>query len=179
MGTRNLTMVVKDNEFKIAQYGQWDGDPSEQGKTVLEFLKKADIPEFIKKLDDLSFINISQMSESEIDVLNESADITHPHLSRDHGAKILELVDQGANELLDQHSFAGHGSCVWAYLIDFDNNNLEVYKGGNKDIITEGRFLSSDKTLERSNGYEPIILIKTYSLNSLPSLQKFVEDLTS
>jgi len=39
MGTRNLTCVVSDGEFKVAQYCQWDGYPSGQGATVLSFLK--------------------------------------------------------------------------------------------------------------------------------------------
>lgn len=37
MGTRNLTMVQFNNEIKVAQYGQWDGEPDGQGATVLEF----------------------------------------------------------------------------------------------------------------------------------------------
>lgn len=31
MGTRNPTAVVLDGEYKLAQYGQWDGFPSGQG----------------------------------------------------------------------------------------------------------------------------------------------------
>jgi len=38
MGTLNLTAVMMDGEYKIAQYGQWDGYPEGQGKTILEFL---------------------------------------------------------------------------------------------------------------------------------------------
>ena len=43
MGTRHMVGVVLDGDFKIAQYGQWDGYPEGQGKTVLDFLRKADI----------------------------------------------------------------------------------------------------------------------------------------
>lgn len=31
MGTRNLTAVYLDGEYKIAQYGQWDGYPKDKG----------------------------------------------------------------------------------------------------------------------------------------------------
>lgn len=40
MGTRSLTCVVLDDQFKIAQYGQFDGYPSGQGKTALEIMRK-------------------------------------------------------------------------------------------------------------------------------------------
>lgn len=40
MGTRHLIAAVIDGEYKIAQYGQWDGDPEGQGLTVLDFLLK-------------------------------------------------------------------------------------------------------------------------------------------
>lgn len=31
MGTRNLTAVYIDGEYKVAQYGQWDGYPEGPG----------------------------------------------------------------------------------------------------------------------------------------------------
>ena len=39
MGTRHLICVVKDGEFKVAQYGQWDGYFSGQGQNILNFLR--------------------------------------------------------------------------------------------------------------------------------------------
>lgn len=38
MGTRHLISVVLDGEYKIAQYGQWDGYPSGQGQAIVDFL---------------------------------------------------------------------------------------------------------------------------------------------
>lgn len=35
MGTRNLTAVYLDGQYKVAQYGQWDGYPEGQGITAL------------------------------------------------------------------------------------------------------------------------------------------------
>jgi hypothetical protein len=40
MGTRNLTAVYFKGEFRIAQYGQWDGYISGSGWGILEFLKE-------------------------------------------------------------------------------------------------------------------------------------------
>ena len=43
MGTRHLICVVSDGDYKVAQYGQWDGYPSGQGAAILEFLHKEDL----------------------------------------------------------------------------------------------------------------------------------------
>ena len=37
MGTRNTTRIYFNNELKVAQYGQWDGYPSGQGKDFMNF----------------------------------------------------------------------------------------------------------------------------------------------
>lgn len=55
MGTRYLTMVVKDNKTKVAQYGQFDGYLSGAGVAILKFLKTVDMKKFRKKLDNASF----------------------------------------------------------------------------------------------------------------------------
>ena len=39
MGTRHLTIVAAAGGYPVAQYGQWDGYPSGQGVTALNFLK--------------------------------------------------------------------------------------------------------------------------------------------
>ena len=35
MGTRNLTIVYYDGDYRVAQYGQWDGYPEGAGIEVL------------------------------------------------------------------------------------------------------------------------------------------------
>ena len=58
MGTRNLTVVKYKDEYKIAQYGQWDGYPNGQGVTILSFLlKEGNIEKLKKALERVRFID--------------------------------------------------------------------------------------------------------------------------
>jgi len=63
MGTRNLTCVVKDGEYKIAQYCQWDGYPSGNGVEILEFLKNMDRNHFENRVNDCVFISSDEVHE--------------------------------------------------------------------------------------------------------------------
>ena len=42
MGTRNMTFVVESGEYRVAQYGQWDGYPSGQGLNIVDFMREQD-----------------------------------------------------------------------------------------------------------------------------------------
>jgi hypothetical protein len=50
MGTRNLTVVISNNQTKVAQYGQWDGNPSGQGvnaiTTLIQIMDEGQIETF-------------------------------------------------------------------------------------------------------------------------------------
>jgi hypothetical protein len=179
MGTRNLTMVVKDGEFKIAQYGQWDGYPSASGATVLNFLKNANLDIFVEKLKMVRWL-----TQEDCDRINQDDKwtVNYPEVCRDTGARILELVYDTEKELAlkDSHYFAGDSLfCEWAYLIDLDNKTLEVYEGFNHNPVLEGRFKSNDISLhiDGKGEYHPIKLVKTYSLDDLPDRETFTNDL--
>lgn len=107
MGTRNLTMVISGGKPRIAQYGQWDGYPSGQGLTALNFLHglNGDYSKFKERVEALRFA--TPKDELEIDnflksigsrnggLTLEQSDIynrVYGHLSRDLGAKILYAV---------------------------------------------------------------------------------------
>ena len=51
MGTRHVTAVFLNGEPRVAQYGQWDGYPSGQGVTILDFLRKSSKKSY--SIDDL------------------------------------------------------------------------------------------------------------------------------
>jgi len=130
MGTRNLTVVKNRNqETKIALYGQWDGYPQYSGITALEFLRNEANQEKLRK--NLSLVEF--ISEEECDeIYNSFPDVSnwenkdflnaHPGLHRDTGVKILELVANATLPIktIDNSEFRNDTLfCEGVYEIDF------------------------------------------------------------
>lgn len=101
--------------------------------------------------------------------------------TRDTGAKVLEFVYNAPATikeipLFNKIEFANDSLfCEWAYVIDFDKNTFEVYKGFNKTPLTKkDRFYDVTKNYaRRNNEYFGIKLLKSYKLDKLPNLETF------
>lgn len=186
MGTRNLVSVMKNKEYKVAQYGQWDGYPEGQGLTVLNFLRECDLEKFKQQIDKCTFIeddNYIKAAYEELGIDISSGYITmedsarfedeYPQLSRNMGGKILEFIYDNDNVLLkNEIEFAKDSLfCEWAYVVDLDKNTFEVYEGFNKEPLSKDeRFYdSADK-----NGYYPVKHVATFNLDSLPTQNDFL-----
>lgn len=180
MGTRNLTYVKIDKTPKVAQYGQWDGYPSGRGIEILKFLRdQMNRPKMEERLRALSWIDG--------DEVYENPEYKNAYqFDRDCGSDILELIQNGSlskrgetkywivDKLINVSSFAADSLfCEWAYVVDFDENTFEIYRGFVKEPHTGERF--SD--MEGQDGYYPVKLRKTYDLNSLPSNEEFLNEL--
>ena len=174
MGTRHLIAAVIDGDFKIAQYGQWDGYPEGQGVDVLDFISTVDIEAFKAKLRDTTWITKEQIA-----AVNAMADWTkkYPHLSRDAGADVLLMVNDAEAPLFlqDTRGFGGDSlMCEWAYVLDFDASKFEVYRGFNQTPTpADSRFPSGAEWLEKSS-YQPVKLVKVFDFGNLPSKEDFV-----
>ena len=118
MGTRHLTVVIKDNEIKLSQYGQWDGYFTYSGTKFLEFVKenlqtkskkkqKYRIETFGEKIDTLKKVDEKTYQEFIAikdkygfdNTLNKSQfaipfNIMFPQFSRDTGIRILDIIDK-------------------------------------------------------------------------------------
>lgn len=180
MGTRNLSLCKKDGNIVIAQYGQWDGYPSGQGVTILEFCLnkdnltrlKAEIPnirdiniltEFIEEYDNLCSEYMGS-PDNRTEQMKYWADELQ---SRDVGGGIFNNIinldksrlPQVMNNLIYLQPYEDidktKNYCdLWieyAYLINFDTNELECYGDEN--------------------------LLKSYNLDNLPTVEQFVKDL--
>jgi hypothetical protein len=184
MGTRHLICVFKDNEYKVAQYGQWDGYPGGQGVRILKFLRE----EMVRPAFDSGVAKLRWLAEREIEELNrEQVNLAdYPELSRDTSAELLPLILQSSEQnnrpikLINHIEFAKDSLfCEWAYVIDLDKNTLEVYKGFNKQPLdSKERFYSEKEpnVSHREDQYYPVALVKKYELDALPTEEAFLSE---
>jgi hypothetical protein len=203
MGTRHLITIVKDGEFKLAQYGQWDGYPSGQGAIILKFLAEGDVGALKRNVDKLYFAGQEDLvalretfagiprgqdwiDEDQSQKLKENL----PTLHRDTGAEILNLIATGeANSFYDvvdsdiriptvnRIEFAGGWDCEWVYAVDLDNDTFEVYEAGIGGETRPNRFTDAIKKAYENDEEEPcfVNLVGSYKFDALPTLQEFLK----
>lgn len=178
MGTRNLTIVKHNEEIKVAQYCQWDGYPDSAGLHILNFLQKRHKEYLIHNLEKCSWATEEDLEKAEeiVKTIEESnltihADIWHavfPAFHRNTGCRILELISPpygGPKRMLLQNSFKFGGDkvfCEWAWVIDLDSNQLEVYSSSDG---SKGIFEDLD---------DPVRLTVSWDLDDLPTPEDFM-----
>lgn len=184
MGTNNLTAVFVGGEYKVAQYGQWDGYPSGQGMKVLSFLRRADLKEFERKCKAVSWISKEErqatLDKCGVRGMAPYTDMqrwgkVYPHLHRDTGAKVLQLIADSPDAIkLSNHiNFAGALFCEWAYVVDLDKETFEAFKGFNTEPLgSHERF--KDFPRESDSEYYPIRLLRSWPLSQLPADEEFL-----
>lgn len=178
MGTRHLIAVYdRNNELRVAQYGQWDGYPSGQGVDVLAQLPQLRSEQF----ESLTWAEDDYVEErwKEIGATGEfvSMEVSdlfktrHPELHRDTGAQILGLVAENPNlKLVNSIDFAADSLfCEWAYVVDFASNTFEVFKGFNTGPAL-GRFAN----MSTEGEYRAVTLLASWPLDQLPTQDEFL-----
>ena len=188
MGTRNLTIVKLDGEYKVAQYGQWDGYPGGQGFECLTFLRIVMNPEKFKAAvrncrfttkDELQSIWKQYGATEKGWIKSEDAarmESDYPQFVGGCGAKILELIQKHPEGMLlqDQIAFAADSlMCEWAWVIDFDAGTFEGYTGFNKEPLTENDRFCFLRDLEEGE-YHGVKLAATFPLDALPDKDTFL-----
>ena len=189
MGTRHLIAICIDGKYPIAQYGQWDGYPEGQGVNVLQSLKgkslaklKAGASLAVAYTEDnlrQVYIDLGIDPDSQWITMEDSHKVNkaHPQLNRSMGAKIIAFVRNQSQPypVLNDLDFAQDSLfCEWAYVIDFDTNTFEVFKGFNHTPLTEGeRFYKADKNV--NDEYHAVKLVATFALLKIPSKEAFLD----
>ena len=191
MGTRNLTCVFKDGEYKVAQYCQWDGYPSGQGLTALNFLRIMERQTFEQKLSRVHFADDKEIQnlwvECGADPKSDGVNLDvsnvfkkkYLHLHRDCGADILTLIHDFNGESMPLHNsldFAYSSLfCEWCYVIDLDKNTFEVFKGFNKRKPGKNARFNDIATTNLKGEYFTVRLKKKYALDALPTDKEFLK----
>ena len=121
MGTRGLTQVILDGEYKISQYGQWDHYPSGAGVEVLDFLRTMDADAFKDKLRalDTSPVDIRALYATPSEPTYPSSVSLTPS-----GPGILTSVYDGSVTHVSVD--LDETWCEYIYIIDFDTGNFSV-----------------------------------------------------
>lgn len=182
-------MLVSDGKTKIAQYGQWDGYPGGQGATILSFLKSVDLSALREKVKRIKFIDDNKQKEidsflKEIGCPGGWMDMKqydlykkrYPLLSRDNGAKILQMVmDSQEDEIwLNDGSGFVNDSLMneWTYVVDLDKNTFEVYDGFNQAPLDKSeRFYAPEPD---KDGYYPVKHVVSFDIADLPTEEEFL-----
>ena len=195
MGTRNLTMVInQEGTTKVAQYGQWDGYPSGQGITILNFLSKDGNQELLQKtLSKVRFLDSEGVDKEFIESYNKNAPewSSDPdkrtdkqiawwqkYQHRNIAGEILENIINSTDEeiiLTDKSNFGKDSLfCEYAYVVDFSKGTYEVYEGFNKEELLETERFYGKK--EDEDEYYGCKLLKTYKLSELPTKEVFLNE---
>lgn len=185
MGTRHLICVQHEGKYKVAQYGQWDGYPSGQGLTVLNFLREQfDREKFLARLAYTFEPSAEQIKEynDRLQASGKTINDLFPSLSRDTGAKILDLIQNSTEPLplrLSVEFAADSLFCEWAYVVDLDKNTLEAFQGFSKTPLAEGeRFYGMKNDDPHANReYHPVKLAASWPLDALPDNAAFLSKL--
>lgn len=198
MGTRGLLGFVADKR-EVFTYNHWDSYPEGLGLMVLGFLRQ-----LVK--DDA--VESAARRVRELLVVDEHTPITPEMIERlkpwtDTGVgRAMHLADQppdswyqlgrkaqgdpdailSAGVAEDSADFALDSLfCEWAYVIDFDEQVLEVYQGFQEQPPTAGRWVGKidPEALERRSSlgstYYPINQVAVFSLASLPIDDEFLD----
>ena len=186
MGTRNLTCVILNGDFKVAQYGQWDGYPSGSGKDILDWLsdKAADFERLKEVANKVTRMRGDYDSQTWVEINTENPRVIpqadfdkYPSFSRDMGSEVLEYIISTENPIVVlQEDFAQESLfCEWVYVIDLDSMNFDIYEGFNTQPLSECELFYTGKVPDGE--YYPVKLVKSYPLNFLPDADEFLADL--
>lgn len=184
MGTRHLVCVELNGQYKVAQYGQFDGYPDHCGvklKDSLNAYSKQQIRNAVSrvtlhKMEEIEkFLNFY---DSESELLQN-----YPFIDRHIASDIIDMLVQTEipNPILfDSSSFAAESLfCEWAYVINLDDEFFEVYRGFQKEPhpVTE-RFTHLN---HESDEFYPVKHLKSFGFDELANLteDKFVEQVES
>lgn len=173
MGTRGAYGFYKNGTNKIT-YNHFDSYPEGLGADVVKFIQSTPVAELHTIFDEIEMIEEnSKPTPEQIEKYQHFADtsvssgsleewyVLLRHAQGDLSAfqkGLRHMIDGGANFMKDSLF------CEWAYVINLDENVLEVYEGFQK-TPQNNRYGTEEPD---KMGYYNVKLVKTYPLDNIP-----------
>ena len=167
MGTRSITYVILDGDFRLGQYKQLDGYPEALGVELLEFLtrtnrkllrKKFDLcrPFYPSLVEVYDRVEEAKLINFEFDPENGSPNFSPvDHLERLFNCRAGAIIKVPIDSFVefDKHN---HSDILFIYIINLDSWRFEVLDAGG---------IAAD-----------YIIIGSYDLDELPFRSDFMRD---
>lgn len=190
MGTRGIVGFTLDGEDKLT-YNHYDSYPDSLGEDMVDFVRNMDAAAVKKQVQKLILVQ-----EDGADPTPEQIEKLNHYCNPNVGARLSDARSnppinwyqllretQGdpaaileAGYMVDSRTFILDSLfCEYAYIINFDTNMLEFYKGFQREP-GEGRFQYPNSA---THEYYPCTLVGEYPLDNVPDNWKqecFPED---
>jgi hypothetical protein len=189
VGTRGLIAIVQDGIFKLAMPFDYDAYPAWHGLLLVYHLQAMDIDRLARRVSDLTAYTEADIAAArsycdvrERDLSNAGLAtlcVKYPALFRDTASNILPMIYFGScSHVLVTPEFACDGlSCEYAYVINLDSSEFEVYVGGVDWSIKRGILHGPFAYLRRSKppaqglqgacDYVPVVRVVAFKLAML------------
>jgi len=178
MGTRGFVGFVVDGNEKIA-YNHFDSYPGGLGTDVLGWLRKTHLGGARRLAGELRVVGENdEPTEEDVERLagytnrnvgGPSERPTWYQLLRETQGNPAAMLDAGVIE--DASNFPADSLFAeWGYVVDFDAQTFEAYKGFQRSPHTGGRFA----TRKGREGYYPVQLVVSWPLDDLPDDEAFL-----
>lgn len=168
MSTRGAYGFRIKNVDKIT-YNNSDSYPSGLGASVLSFIKRNTIAQLrsialnqrmVNEDDDVPEADRKKYAafcNLDVGVGSHKSPSWYQQLRRAQGD--FEAYENGLDVMIDGAGFLRDGLfCEWAYIINLDEEALEIYKGFNKNLKALGRY--ADTGITDETGYAGVALVK-------------------
>lgn len=188
MGTRGLTIIIKDGRVKLSQYGQYDHYFSETGVKFIDFCNRVlnnprKIDNFVSKVNKLQHVTKKYMEQCDkiIDTLTQQRyrlglSQLFPQFSRNTGVDILDIIYNLRDyDYTDKQKYPVYiDTCEkdwieYANIINFDTQ--EIYLTTiNFNLLNPIEFKTVDNLFKRFNCY------LKYSFYAIPTVEQAIKD---
>lgn len=189
MGTRGLTVIIKDKTIKLANYQQWDSYFDYTGVKFLEFCKKhLNTEQQIEKFKDNVDLLIDVSKDEEyLKKVNDTLDYFRhsnkkyflginemfPQFSRDTGVKILDIINNLYSFEFNDKKYpiiieSDLGWIEYINVLDLDEEKVYMLRLGDNSLETNK--IIKENYIDK--GFECYL---SYKLSNIPSIKKATE----